>query len=344
MSTSKPPGFADASGMRFDGPPSRAAALAPAGFAAAGIGAWQSDLDSMTGEGDDLVMQLLGLDPLTRPWRLEDVRARIHPEDLGDVDAAMENSVAGRAPFTVEFRLVSNSAPHIRWIGARGAVIERRADGTARRMAGVNWDATLDVQRRQSSEVMQRELDHRVRNAFAVVNALVGIGARRTSDVRTFARNLSGQIGALAQAHEVSTRLASIGAERRLTVPATEILADVLAPWTSAIEIDADPSVALESRAAAALAMLVHELATNAVKYGPLGEAGGTISLSLSPRGDAGGFEMLWEERRDGPAPPAASGTGYGSVLMTHCLGVLRAELDRDLRPEGLRLRLVAAG
>ncbi|WP_186201926.1 HWE histidine kinase domain-containing protein [Jannaschia seosinensis] len=314
---------------------------------AGGFGSWESDFRSDTGKADTFVAELYGLDASRPCWSMSEVRNRIHPEDRGRVDAATRFAIKHRTLCEVEFRDRSidplTGEEGARWLAARGRVVEWEPSGAPRSMVGVTWDATEAVRQRQTRALMADEMNHRVKNAFAVLGSLVTIGAREADNPITFAADLRRQIGMLSEAHDVSVRLSGRDVGREVELPAARILEDVLAPWrgTAALTLRVDETLMLGRCRAPAFAMLVHELATNAVKYGPLGEVGGVLSVALTA-GPDGHLEMEWNECRAVPVPGRndLAEEGFGSILMRHCLGALRGRVQRELRAEGLWLKL----
>ncbi|MEM7487900.1 MAG: sensor histidine kinase [Pseudomonadota bacterium] len=309
------------------------------------MGRWTIDLATGLVTADRFVCDLLGLDPDRQVWSRAEVEDRVHPDDLPGFAAMLDRTATNDAHREVFLRdrrrdPVTDELG-ARWIGFRGGVVGQGQDGAPPVLAGVVWDGTEQARLRQARAVLTGEMDHRVKNAYAVIGSLVNLGARRACDVPGFAADLSRQIAALAEAHDVSTRLAARDEVGGVLAPAAGILTEILTPWRAmAPRILADETILLEPKRAAAFAMLLHELATNAAKYGALGEAGGTLSITLFRQPD-GGPCMTWIERRMERAPAGdADAPGYGSILMHHCLTVLGARAERDMRPEGLHLVL----
>ena len=224
-------------------------------------------------------------------------------------------------------------------------------------MIGVNWDATQQKTHEQRLAMLAGEMDHRVKNAFAVIRALINLGERVPGDKKNFAETLKVQVQAMSDAHAISARLARAAQAPSAPVPVAEVLRSALAPWLgdadagrtgrATVRIDADESILVLPHNVSAVAMLAYELATNATKYGPLGASGGALDVSIERDGPEQAL-LRWTETTDDPAvarkaeEEAKDGVsaGFGSVLVQHCINTLRGKVKRDLTPTGLRFEL----
>ena len=191
-------------------------------------------------------------------------------------------------------------------------------------------------------EVLAHELDHRMKNLFAVSQGLVSQSARgRGEDVKDFAREVGGRLRALSQAYSVTREL-----DEARSMPKSEIVDKVVRAQlldSHRFHADGDDEPVVE-KAVTPLALILHEWTTNALKYGawkPGDETDAEVRLSWS-RAENGDYEFLWDERhaRDGEAVPAP--TGYGSRLVKMCATQLGGLVDYDWHAEGVRIRLSA--
>ena len=180
-----------------------------------------------------------------------------------------------------------------------------------------------DVTGRVLAEERQRrlagELDHRVRNVIALVQAVASQTARASGSLEGFAEAFEGRLGALARAHGLLTSTGWAGADLRGLVEGT------LEPYLggAARAAVAGPAVALPPRQAVALAMVLHELATNAVKHGALSVPGGGVEVAwdVDRRGEDGAprVRLAWREA-GGPAVGAPARRGFGTALVEQSL------------------------
>jgi signal transduction histidine kinase len=193
-------------------------------------------------------------------------------------------------------------------------------DVTARRVAA------------ERQALLAREVDHRAKNALAVVQSVVRL--TRARDVRDYARAVEGRVAALARAHTLLAEDKWRGAELRL------VIEEELAAYRGGSRVVVEgPPVRLRAEAVQPLSMVVHELSTNAAKYGALSAPGGQVRVSWR-RGESG-LRLLWEER-DGPpilVPPERRGFGSALIEAT-ARGQLAGDVTLAWRTEGLRCEL----
>ena len=201
-------------------------------------------------------------------------------------------------------------------------------------------DITERRRAEQEREMLVAELNHRVKNLFAVVRALVtqGDGVRSAEASQQV---LLGRMDALARAHDLLFESRWRGAELRA-------LAGALQPFggerAEAIEVDG-PSVELNARQALSVSLVLHELATNAAKYGALSVPTGQVRLSwhVEPVGEGRRVHLRWEER-GGPPVTAPRTAGFGTQLIRRAFGFeLDGTADLTFEPEGLRLEATFA-
>jgi two-component sensor histidine kinase len=199
--------------------------------------------------------------------------------------------------------------------------------------------AIEDVTERQRAEhereMLVAELNHRVKNLFAVVRALVtqGNGARSAEDYRLV---LLGRMDALARTHDLLFESHWRGAELRSLAAALQPFGGARA---EAIEIDGAP-VALSARQALSLSLVLHELATNAAKYGALSVPHGRVRLSweVEPADRGRRVRLRWQEH-GGPPVTAPEAAGFGTQLIRRAFGYeLDGTADLTFESEGLRL------
>ncbi|MCR6628600.1 MAG: PAS domain-containing protein [Magnetospirillum sp.] len=190
-------------------------------------------------------------------------------------------------------------------------------------------------QRRQ--ELLMRELQHRVKNTMATVTAIVTHTGRRAEDFDTFKALLDGRIQALAATHG---RLTESNWE---PVPLRTIVQDVLKAYAGEdrISITGD-DITITPKAALTLSMALHELATNAAKYGALSVPSGDIHITWTQvRNPSPALEIQWKEQ-NGPEVPASPGRGFGRFLLEKGIAHdLDGEVDLRFEPQGVRCRIL---
>ena len=188
-------------------------------------------------------------------------------------------------------------------------------------------DITEQKKAQERLSVMAREVDHRANNLLAVMQGLLHM--TKADDVAGYKAALQGRISALARAN-------SLIAESRWTnVDLASLVAEELAAFDSnRVRIDGQP-IAITPAAAQSLGMMVHELSTNAVKYGALSTETGEVGISWGVD-DAGSLMLVWEEKA-GTAVAEPSRSGTGSTVIAAAVRQLGGEMFREWRPEGLR-------
>jgi PAS domain S-box-containing protein len=208
--------------------------------------------------------------------------------------------------------------------------------GQATGIFAEGFDVTERALAEERQALLLREMNHRVKNLFAIVLGMIGSTARRASTPAEMADALRGRLQALAAAHDLIRPAMAIdgGGEARADLGA--LLRAVVGPMLdspSRLRMSG-PDVALGEQAATALALLLHETATNAVKYGSLAVADGSVQVDWSA--DADKLELNWSEQ-GGPPPREPSVLGFGSLLVQRSVeGQLQGTLTRQWRPEGL--------
>jgi len=204
----------------------------------------------------------------------------------------------------------------------------------------VRHSEILETQRQTADlrqKVLNEELNHRVKNILALIKSIVSQPVDEGRDLSDYVESLRGRIMALALAHDQVVRADGGGALR-------ELLTSELRPYgeIAAIKLDG-PDIGLESRAYSVLALVLHELATNAAKYGALSDKGGALNVKWRIT-DNGAAELTWRES-GGPPVKTPSRRGFGSVLLTRSIPFdLGGESDVTYPPEGVHARFLIPG
>lgn len=221
----------------------------------------------------------------------------------------------------------------------------REASGRIVGASKIARDITELQKTRQHQQLLLREMSHRVKNLFALSGSIVGLSARTAASVQDLAESARERLAALARAHSLTF---SHGVDPS-TQPTTlhslirTIVAPFDAPTPSSPEsritiLGVDPPVS--GGAVTSLALLLHEFATNATKYGALSSPEGTVKVVCAKEGDS--IVLVWTER-GGPSVVEPKGNeGFGAVLSRIAVAnQLEGEMTRDWRPEGLVIRLI---
>jgi two-component sensor histidine kinase len=220
----------------------------------------------------------------------------------------------------------------ILWLQAR---IDPAPD--AHRWRGLFRDVTLRRQAERQDRLVRQEMAHRVKNLFAVVAALLTITARDMPEAQAYAQDMRQRITALASAYRYLEEDPGREDEAR-TLRLGGLVREVLAPYQDVVRIVLRPTaerLAIGPRSATGVALMLHELATNAAKHGALAEEGGLVTLR--GRVASGTLHLFWREA-DGPGldgPPSSE--GFGTRLLDRIAArLLGAPVRRRWLPGGL--------
>lgn len=262
-----------------------------------------------------------------------------HPEDLVAEGDRFARQMAGDIDgYTVEERYLHKTG-HTLWVELSAS---RVVDGAGRVAYGIQvvHDVTARKRWEQQQRLLINELNHRVKNTLATVQSIVAQTTRSEGSAAEMRASIEGRLMALSQAHDVLTR------EHWESAELHDIVARATAPFRAAGEGRfriQGPSIRVSPRQALALSMALHELATNAGKYGALTCADGSVAISWSVApGEVPMFKLEWCER-GGPVvtPPAAR--GFGSRLLERGVAQdLGGEVELEFAPAGVRYRVHA--
>ena len=259
----------------------------------------------------------------------------LHHDDRETARASWMQAIDNRLPLDVEYR-VRNRNGRYRWYHSRGAPLVD-ADGSVREWIGI----CIDIDERKAAAARQlllmSELDHRVRNILAAVQSMVSLTGAGVASKEEYAALLQGRIGAMARTHGLLSRQTWQGASLM------QIVHDEIAPFTAgpeSISIDGDPEFILRPKDAIDFALVVHELMTNAVKYGSLSVPGGRLGISWRVDQVTGMLVFQWQETR-GPPVRKSNRRGFGSRLIASVFSPSIGRTARcDFLPGGLSCTL----
>jgi PAS domain S-box-containing protein len=263
--------------------------------------------------------------------------AIFHPEDQPRAWEVWRRSLETGDLYEIEYRLRRHDGVY-RWTLGRATPIRNEA-GEIVRWFGTCTDID-DLKRvERNTELLSQELSHRIKNIFAVVSALIALSAREYPEAKAFAAAVRNRIGALARAHEFVRPHTEVS---RPTVGRMTLHAFLEALFQPYADNAGNPRVVVggddalfDDQAATSVALLFHELATNAAKYGALSRPDGKVTLDTRTEGDR--FRLIWTERGGPGITAAPTRTGFGSSLATVSVeGQLAGKLERIWEPEGL--------
>lgn len=227
--------------------------------------------------------------------------------------------------------------------------IEPIRDDSGTVVGAVNCFRDITERRRmhERQELLLREMDHRIKNLFALASGIVGLSARGAATPHETAEAARRRLEALSRAHTLTLPAAGLSREEARSATLATLIDTIVSPFVDArsqeprIVVDG-PEITLGGGGLTSFALLLHEFATNAAKYGALSSSMGRIIVSWHT--DAETLHLVWrEEGAPAPSGGEAPDEGFGSVLARSTVrSQLGGSLARDWRPDGLVLTLTA--
>lgn len=280
------------------------------------------------------------------PWRsftgqtFDELKGRgwasaLHPEDRDHFIETWREAVADGTPVHSEYR-VRHVSGEYRWTSVH-AVPLSSDDGRVRGWVGMNHDITERKRTEEQIIILAREAEHRAKNVLSTVQATVQLTQSDTPD--GFKRSIQGRIQALANAHSLFVQSNWTGADLHSLV--TQEASPYSQDGETRVQIGG-AHILLEPSTAQAVAVCVHELTTNAAKYGALSVSTGHIQIGWSHTAD-GRLVLCWTET-NGPPVKQPTRRGFGLRAMEAMIqGQLNGDVCFDWRAEGLACEIVLA-
>jgi PAS domain S-box-containing protein len=262
-----------------------------------------------------------------------------HPEDQDRAWAIWRRSLETGEPYEIEYRLRSASGEY-RWTLGRALPV-RNEQGEIVRWFGTCTDIHDSKIAQQQRELLTNELSHRIKNIFTVISGLIGFSTRHHPEIKHAADDLRQRIAALGRAHDFVRPHGAPSEQDKRQSSLHGMLGELMLPYHSRgdtrVRVEGEDT-RIDDLSATPLALLFHELATNASKYGALSVPDGEVRIITSRTGD--NVDIRWAET-GGPAPKPPTTEGFGSKLI-ELSGVrqLGAKLEREWAETGLILTL----
>lgn len=329
--------FSSGSGARGSLPPLLADAKRLGRAIEAGaVALWGHIAEDMM-QASPRLAELLGLVPPLPAFPASRFFSLVQPNDIALLKSAMSEAIATGAVFAHEFRVRREDTGELRVLCHEGRVVERDPSGAATILAGASHDVTERRLKQEASELLNRELSHRIKN---LLSSLATMSGEHRPETRDYVAAFQARLNNLAAAHDLLIQ-ADWG----------PIMLDGLAERTLASigvrdRVDLAPSgLVVGSHDTQTVALVLHELGTNAIKYGALSNSSGRVSLRFEMRPEAGAADpatlvILWQET-GGPEVIAPLSKGFGINLLERL--ARRREPDApvlDWAPHGLRCNI----
>jgi PAS domain S-box-containing protein len=296
-------------------------------LAAGKMGSWDWDVTNGDCVFDDSQKAIFGVPSDSFRVTPANLKRIVHPDDWHVVRKILRKARREAGAYQAEFRIM-HADGGVRWLLATAAA-SRNARARIARISGVIIDITDRKEAEEHQSLLAREVDHRAKNALAVVHAIVCLS--RCDSVDQYVAAVEGRIQALARAHSLLSESRWQGANM------AQIIEEELAPYRSAdferVSISGQ-AVSLEPSTAQAVALAVHELATNAAKYGALSSVTGHVQIAWTV--ESGFVSLRWSEL-GGPVVHRPSNGGFGIRVITSSVeGQPDGKVEFEWREQGL--------
>jgi PAS domain S-box-containing protein len=263
-----------------------------------------------------------------------------HPEDQKKSWDIWHRCLKTGEPYEVEYRLRHHSGQY-RWTLGRAMPI-RNKQGEITRWIGTCTDIHEQKRLLEVNELLVGELSHRIKNIFAVVNALISLSSTDKSDVVEFVQVLKERIAALGNAHEFvrphSEKSKPITDEPTFFGMLDRVFAALPAYRAGRVIVTGD-DFNIDDQAATPLSLIFHELMTNALKYGALNNTDGTVTIRSTVTGAT--ITIVWEEDDKREAAHNPGPAGFGTQLIDISVEAqLGGQLHRHWSTSGLQVRI----
>lgn len=299
---------------------------------AASVALWSWSVDDDSFRMDARGFELWGI-PVADQVEFEQLSAHIHPADRDRVRAAFVGTRSTPGKYEIDFRIMVEN--HVRWISARGkGADEGIVNGV---MFGIFIDVTGRKQAEEGNELLAGEMSHRVKNLLAIASSLTHVTARSAKSIEEMTNDLTRRLTALGRAHDLVRPLPGAQGNAALL---GDVISVLLAPYddcgafSGRIRV-AVPRMGVGERSANALAMVMHELATNSAKHGALSTEDGALDISGEVHDDR--LILAWAETGGPLIAETPELTGFGSSLIVQIMSnELSGSVEYDWQERGL--------
>jgi PAS domain S-box-containing protein len=303
------------------------------------MGTWETDLVARTRIWTTEGMSLFGLSLADGRGHVggdnDEYRLALHPDDRHLVDK-FHQLADKQDSFTSEYRAVHPDGTML-WLRGRGQVVARAPDGKAQRMVSIVTDVTERKAAEDHIQFLMHEISHRSKNLLTVIQSIARRTARTAGSMEEFEARFERRLQGLAASHDVLVSKNWHGA------PLEELVRQQLLPFveiqSSRFEL-AGPDILMTAEAAQAIGLAIHELATNAIKYGALSQPSGRVRISWAFDRDASvspELSLNWIEQ-GGPSVAPPSRKGFGHVVIGEMVErSLNGRVAMEFAAQGLR-------
>jgi two-component sensor histidine kinase/PAS domain-containing protein len=293
------------------------------------VGSYVWDITTGSVVANDIMRRMYGFDAV-KPLHIDEFFAVMHPDDVPVVQTAVDATFEEGVDYMAEFRVHSG-----RWLSGRGRVYQRDANGKPLVMMGVNIDITEARQAADHTRHLLRELNHRVKNTLAMTQSLARQTLKQSPDPQAFIDAFSGRLRTLADAHGLLADRDWAG------IGMVELVDSQIGPYVIQGEqrlTVMGEDVQLPPDHALGLGIILHELASNAARFGALSADAGKVRIAWTV--ENGELYLEWIES-GGPLVKQTRDVGFGSRLILRSLDkILGSSVSLDFAPGGVEARI----
>lgn len=292
------------------------------------IGIWELDATTGTAERNLRHDQIFGHQELLDHWSGDIFLTYVVEEDRERVGGLLNASLTEGQPWSFETRIRRADGVD-RWISARG--VPKFSDtGEVTKLIGHVLDITETKQTEDRLRLLSKELNHRVANTFTIMNSMIRHASKKSNTVEQLAETLMERLAALARSNRI---LVAEEAERSSLQDILNMELEAFSGWQRRISITGNTRVWFSGEASEALALIFHELLTNAVKHGALSAPSGHVAVTVSP-GRGRQICVKWAET-GGPSLAGERRRGIGSTILQNAMRD-QGTVTLDFAPDGL--------
>ncbi|MFK3690928.1 PAS domain-containing protein [Agrobacterium tumefaciens] len=292
---------------------------------AGGLGVWTLDVQEGRLVCSAICKANFGREPAEN-FSYDDLRASVHPDDLERWQQTVALALGSDGNLHVEYKIIKPDGS-LSWIEVR-AETKFDEDGRPLQMSGVSIDTTERKQSEAFRAMMAQEMGHRMKNMLATTQSIVNQSLRADKPIERIRSTISERLAALSRSADV------LRGREFETLGLREIVQQAMAPFNETGRIAfSGPHLHVSHHSNTSLSLALHELATNAVKYGALSVAEGRVDIDWSVDGEK--FEFRWREA-GGPTVVQPKQRGFGTKLIQMLGASLRGKAEIEFRPDGL--------
>lgn len=292
---------------------------------AGGLGTWTLDIPTERLVCSALCKLNFGRNPADH-FTFLDAKGAVHPEDRDKWEAAFQAALQTDGQLSIEFRVIRPDGS-VSWVEER-AETRFDAEGRPLLMSGVSIDITERKEAESYRAMMAQEMSHRMKNMLATVQAIIQQSMKGDQPTAVMRQTIGKRLEALGRSHDV------LRGNDFDTANVRETVEKAIEPFNTTRRIQYfGPDIHVSHQGGTSLALALHELATNAVKYGALSNDTGRVMIEWSDAGDQ--FSFSWLES-GGPKVTPPTRSGFGTQLIKMLGSALKGEASIDYRPDGV--------